>query len=69
MDWSDVADGALAFFLIIVGLGLAYLFYRLGNVFMRLANSVRDVTTEVVPILHKAQSTVDGVNLELARVD
>lgn len=69
MDWSDFLRGALSFFLIVTGIGLAYLFYRLANVFMRLGNSVRDMTGEVLPILHKAQSTVDGINLELARVD
>ncbi len=69
MDWSDVLKLALSIFLVVTGLGLAYLFVRMAGVFARLGVSVTRVTDEVVPILNKAQSTVDGVNLELSRVD
>ena len=69
MDWSDVLKLALSIFLIATGLGLAYLFLRMAGVFGRLGVSVTRLTDEVVPILNKAQTTVDGVNLELARVD
>ncbi len=62
MDWSDVLKLALS-------IGLAYLFVRMAGVFARLGVSVTRVTDEVVPILNKAQTTVDGVNLELLRVD
>ena len=69
MDWSDVLKLALSIFLIATGLGLAYLFLRMAGVFGRLGVSVTRLTDEVVPILNKTQTTVDGVNLELARVD
>jgi uncharacterized protein YoxC len=69
LDWSDVLKLALSIFLILTGIALAYLFLRMAGVFARLGVSVTRVTDEVVPILNKAQSTVDGVNLELARVD
>ena len=69
MDWSDVLKLALSIFLVVTGLGLAYLFVRMAGVFARLGVSVTRVTDEVVPILNKAQTTVDGVNLELSRVD
>jgi hypothetical protein len=69
VDWSDVLKLALSIFLILTGLGLSYLFLRMAGVFARVGSSVTRITDEVVPILHKAQSTVDGVNLELARVD
>ena len=69
MDWSDVLKLALSIFLILTGIGLAYLFLRMAGVFARVGVSVTRITDEVVPILNKAQSTVDGVNLELARVD
>jgi hypothetical protein len=67
--WSDVWRGALAFFLVIVGIGLGYLFWRLGDTFARLTVSIRRMTDELVPVLNKTQTTVDGVNLELERVD
>ena len=69
MDWSDVLKLALSIFLIVTGLGLSYLFLRMAGVFGRLGSSLTRITDEVVPILNKAQTTVDGVNLELARVD
>ena len=69
VDWSDVLKLALSIFLILTGIGLAYLFLRMAGVFARLGVSVTRITDEVVPILNKAQTTVDGVNLELARVD
>lgn len=69
MDWSDVLKLALSIFLIVTGLGLAYLFLRMAGVFQRLGTALTRITDEVVPILNRAQTTVDGVNLELARVD
>ena len=69
MDWSDVLKLALSIFLVLTGIGLAYLFVRMAGVFARLGVSLTRVTDEVVPILNKAQTTVDGVNLELTRVD
>ena len=67
--WADVLRGALSFFLVVVGVGIGYLCFRLGGMFGRLSASVRRVTDEVVPILARAQTTVDGINLELQRVD
>lgn len=69
MDWSDVLKLALSIFLIVTGLGLAYLFLRMAGVFQRLGTALTRITDEVVPILSRAQTTVDGINLELARVD
>jgi uncharacterized protein YoxC len=69
VDWSEVLELALSVFLILTGIALAYLFLRMAGVFARLGVSVTRITDEVVPILNKTQTTVDGVNLELARVD
>jgi hypothetical protein len=69
VHWSDVLKAALSFFLVLTGLGLAYLFLRMAGVFDRLGVSVTRVTDEVVPILSKAQTTMDGVNREIDRVD
>ena len=67
--WADVLRGALSFFLVVVGIGIAYVCVRLGGVLGRVSVSMVRVTDEVVPILSRAQTTVDGINLELARVD
>jgi hypothetical protein len=69
IEWADVLRAALSFFLIITGIGIAYVCFRLGGMLGRMTRSVREVTDEVVPILTRAQTTVDGINLELERVD
>lgn len=69
MDWSEVLKAALSFFLVITGLALAYLFVRMAGVFSRLSVTMVRVTDEVVPILNKGQTTMDGVNREMDRVD
>ncbi len=69
MHWSDVLKAALSLFLILTGFGLAYLFLRMAGVFTRLGSSVTRVTDEIVPILTRAQTTMDGVNREIDRVD
>ncbi|MEI7519931.1 MAG: DUF948 domain-containing protein [Thermoleophilia bacterium] len=69
MDWSDVANLALAIFLVLVGIGLFYMFFRLGGLFGQLDTSVEELTDETVPILTRVQTTVDGVNDQLGHVD
>ena len=69
MDWSDVANLALAIFLVLVGLGLFYLIFRLGGLFGQLDTSVEELTDETVPILTRVQTTVDEVNQQLGHVD
>ncbi len=69
MSWSDVASLALAIFLILVGAGLFYLFFRLGGLFGQLDTSVEEITDETVPILTRVQVTVDEVNAQLGHVD
>gem|GEM_PF-3595367 len=69
MDWSDVLKAALSLFLVLTGIALAYLFLRMAGVFGRLGVSVTRVTDEIVPILARAQTTMDGVNREIDRVD
>lgn len=69
MDASEFLRLALAFFLVITGLGLAYLLWRMAELFKTLAHSVERSTDEMVPILTRAQTTMDGVNQEIGRVD
>lgn len=69
MDWSDAVRAALSLFLVLSGLGLSYMLLRLAGVFGRLGSALTRITDEVVPILGKAQTTVDGVNSQLDHVD
>jgi len=69
VDWSDVLKAALAVFLVVTAAGLGYLLYRMAGLFLSLARSVDRLTDETVPILSRAQITMDGVNQEIGRVD
>jgi len=69
MDASDVARYALALFLVLTGIGLVYMLVRLGNLFGQATTTLEQTTTEVVPMLGKASTTLDHVNDELAKVN
>ncbi|MDX6645583.1 MAG: hypothetical protein QOK40_1310 [Miltoncostaeaceae bacterium] len=66
---SDALRATLSFFLVVVGIGLALVFFRLGELLGRLSQTIKRVTEEMIVMLSKAETTMDGVNLELARVD
>ena len=67
--WSDLADLALAIFLIVVGLALGYAFWRLGDTFVKLSSLIRGTEEELVPVIGKVGGTVDRVNAQLDKVD
>ena len=69
MDWSDVLRGALSFFLIVTGLGLGFLMLQMAGVFTKVGSALNRITDEIVPILNKSQTTIDGVNQQLEHVD
>lgn len=66
---GDVANYALAVFLIAVGLGLGYAFVRLGGTFARLSSFIRGTERELLPVIHKVGESVDKVNGQLDKVD
>jgi hypothetical protein len=66
---SDVADYALAVFLILAGLGLFYALFRLADVFGKTASFIRSSETEVMPVIHEAGGTVERVNKQLDKID
>ncbi len=66
---GDVANYALAAFLVAVGAGLAYAFFRLGGTFGRLSSLIKGTETEVLPVIHKVGESVDKVNGQLDKVD
>ena len=66
---GDVANYALAAFLVAVGAGLAYTFLRLGGTFGRLSSFIRGTESELLPVIHKVGESVDKVNGQLDKVD
>src|SRR5437868_13143055 len=67
--WGDLADLALAIFLVAVGLTLAYAFLRLAETFSRLSAFIRGTEKELLPVINKVGGTVDRVNGQLDKVD
>jgi hypothetical protein len=66
---SDWADYALAVFLLLTGVGLAYALFKLAAVFQRAASFIRSSEREVMPVIQKTGGTVDRVNRELDKID
>jgi hypothetical protein len=66
---GDVARYALAAFLLLSGLGLAYMLFQLGGTFSRLSSFIRGTERELLPVVNKTGGTVDRVNLQLDRMD
>lgn len=67
--WSSLGWAALAFFLLAVGLGLAYLFFRLGETLKRLSALIRGTERELLPVIAKVGGSVDRVNGQLDKLD
>ena len=66
---GDIANYALAAFLVAVGAGLAYAFVRLGGTFGRLSSFIKGTERELLPVIHKVGESVDKVNGQLDKVD
>ena len=69
LDAADLAYLALSVFLLSVGLGLAYMFVRLGATFGRLSSLIRGAEEELLPVINKVGGTVDRVNGQLDKLD
>src|SRR5881296_50949 len=67
--WSTLGWAALAFFLFVVGVGLAYVLFRLGETLKRLSAFIRGTERELLPVITKVGGTVDRVNGQLDKVD
>ena len=66
---GEIANYALAVFLLAVGFGLAYAFVRLGGTFARLSSFIRGTERELLPVIYKVGESVDKVNGQLDKVD
>jgi hypothetical protein len=66
---GDVAYYCLAAFLLLAGIGLAYMLFQLGGTFSRLSSLIRGTERELLPVINKTAGTVDRVNLQLDKMD
>lgn len=66
---GDVAYLALAVFLLLVGLGTAYVCLKLGGTLQRLSAFIKGAQDEVLPVVSKVGTTVDHVNAQMEKVD
>ena len=66
---SDFAWIALAAFLVLVGVGLFYFLFRLGETLGQVTKTVEHTEDEMLPVINKAGGTLDRVNRELDKVD
>src|SRR4249919_2203617 len=68
-SYSDLAHLALAFFLIAIGLGVGWAFFRLAVTFDRLSSLIRGTEREALPVINKVGGSVDRVNAQLDKLD
>ncbi len=67
--WSDFAYLALAVFLLLVGLAVAYGALRLGGTLGRASSLLQGTEKELLPVISKVGGTLDRVNQQLDKVD
>jgi uncharacterized protein YoxC len=67
--FGDLADAALAIFLVLVGLGFAWVALALGGTLQRLSALIKGAQDEVLPVVAKVGTTVDHVNAQMEKVD
>jgi len=69
VEWGDVAYAALAFFLVLAGLAIAYGAIRLGGTLGRASSLIEGTEKELLPVISKMGGTLDRVNTQLDKVD
>jgi hypothetical protein len=67
--WGHLVDGASAFCLVLVGVGVGWAFLRLAVTFDRLSSFIRGTEREVLPVINKVGGSVDRVNAQLDKLD
>jgi hypothetical protein len=68
MESTDAWHYALTAFLILTGIGLAYMLFRLGTLLGHATTDLDAAMEEVVPMLGKTSVTLDHVNSELEKI-
>lgn len=67
--WSDFAYLALAVFMFVAAVAIAYAAIRLGSTLGRASSLLEGTERELLPVISKVGGTVDRVNGELDKVD
>jgi uncharacterized protein YoxC len=68
-SFGDLAYAALAIFLVLVGLGFAWVSFALAGTLQRLSAFIKGTQQEVLPVVSKVGTTVDHVNAQMEKVD
>jgi len=68
-SWSDLWELALAVFLFVVGLSLAFLLVRLAGTAAEVSTFIRGAGDSMLPVIGKVGGSVDRVNGQLDKVD
>jgi hypothetical protein len=66
---GDAAYLALAFFLVLLGLGSIWVAWKLAVTFDRLSSFIRGTEREVLPVINKVGGSVDRVNAQLDKLN
>src|SRR5438270_6344590 len=66
---GQALDVVLAVFLVVVGIAIAYAFWKLGVLLSQLRRTVRNTEREVLPVIGKTGGTIDRVNSQLDKLD
>ena len=66
---GDLAYGALAIFLVLLGVGSLFALYKLGQLFGRVSSFIRGTERDLLPVIVKTGGTVDRVNYQLDKLD
>jgi hypothetical protein len=71
MEWDAGAfmQIAIGIFFLLFGIGCALALFRLASALARVTSILTDANTKVIPLLTRVETTLDGVNSELAKVD
>jgi uncharacterized protein YoxC len=66
---GEVVDVALAIFLILTGIGIAWVAFELGATLQQLSSFIRGIQDEALPVISKVGTTVDHVNSQMQKLD
>ena len=66
---GDAVDVALAVFLVLVALAVAWVALKLGGTLDRLSAFIRGTQEEVLPVVARVGTTVDHVNAQMQKLD